>query len=99
MNKIAILVILIVNISIVNISCVRTDRKAAQKSAEEFRKHLAGSSGVLCTDTDTDGDGYISCTVFMHNADPIQIQCGSEMWCIVNCARGCKYQPAMKLSK
>lgn len=78
------------------IACNRTDKAAADTAAEEFITHVDGAQSVLCADTDTDGDGYVSCTVFMgKGVEPMQIQCGSEMYCI-NCARGCKYEPSMK---
>jgi len=78
-------------------ACQRTDKAAADASAKEFIKNIDGAKSVVCADTDTDGDGYVSCTVFLQgNAEPMQIQCGSQTYCF-NCARGCKYEPAMKL--
>lgn len=79
------------------IACNHTDKAAADSAAKEFIKHIDGATSVLCADTDTDGDGYVSCTVFMGKGEePMQIQCGSETVCINNCARGCKYEPSMK---
>lgn len=78
------------------IACNRTDKAAADAAAKEFITHIDGAQSVLCAETDTDGDGYVSCTVFMKGEEPMQIQCGSETYCI-NCARGCKYEPALRL--
>lgn len=79
------------------IACNRTDKAAADEAALEFITHIDGAQSVLCANADTDGDGYVSCTVFMgKGVEPMQIQCGSETYCIRNCARGCKYEPAMK---
>ena len=79
------------------VSCERTDSEAANASAREFIKNMPGSTGVVCADTDTDGDGYVTCTVFRGTQEPLQIQCGSQRWCVANCARGCKYQSLGKL--
>jgi len=79
-------------------ACSRTDVDAANKAAKAFVKNIDGATGVVCADTDTDGDGYVSCTVFMgKGVEPMQIQCGSETICINNCARGCKYEPSVKI--
>lgn len=77
------------------IACNRTDKAAADAAAKEFITHIDGAQSVLCAETDTDGDGYVSCTVFMKGEEPMQIQCGSQAYCF-NCARGCKYEPSMK---
>lgn len=89
---------LIVIVSLVlSVGCNRTDKAAADSAAQEYIKHIEGATSVVCADTDTDGDGYVSCTVFMGKGEePMQIQCGSEMYCVNNCARGCKYEPSMK---
>lgn len=79
-------------------ACQRTDFGKAQRSAEDYSKHIEGTTSVLCAQTDTDGDGYVSCTVFRSKSEePLQIQCGSERFCIWNCAEGCKYVPTMKM--
>jgi hypothetical protein len=79
------------------VACKTTDKEAADASAKEFIKNVDGAKSVVCADTDTDRDGYVSCTVFFAgDREPMQIQCGSETYC-VNCVRGCKYEPAMKL--
>lgn len=70
--------------------CNRTNVDAANAAAEEFVKKIEGATGFECAQQDTDGDGYVSCTVFRKGADPLLIECGSERFC-VNCARGCKY--------
>lgn len=79
-------------------ACQRTDVAAANTSAAEFAKHVPGATGTLCAEVDTDGDGYVSCTVFRSGDEPMQIQCGSQRICLFNCARGCKYEPSVKLN-
>lgn len=78
-------------------ACSRTDVDAANTAASVFTKNIQNSSGFSCAEVDTDNDGYVTCTVFRGSEEPMQIQCGSERWCIWNCARGCKYVPAMKI--
>lgn len=73
--------------------CSRTDTAKANSSAHEYMRDVPGATGAQCADTDSDGDGYVSCTIFRGSADPLPIQCGSEKWCVWNCASGCKYTP------
>lgn len=73
-------------------ACSNTNLGAANAAAEDFVKRMPEATGFSCADQDTDGDGYVTCTVFRRGLDPIPIQCGSERYC-VNCARGCKYVP------
>jgi hypothetical protein len=70
--------------------CNHTNTDAANASAEEFVKKIDGATGFDCANQDTDRNGYVACTVFRKDADPLLIECGSERFC-VNCARGCKY--------
>lgn len=50
----------------------------AENSAKSFAdRRFEGHKGVECMDRDTDGDGYVSCTVFMPN-DAIAIECATE---------------------
>lgn len=63
-------------------SCERTDVAAANASAAEYAKNIPGATGTLFAAVDTDGDGYVSCTVFRGNDEPMQIQCGSQRICI-----------------
>ncbi len=79
--------------------CRRTDPEAASSAAEEFVRHIPDATGVECAQTDSDGDGYCSCTVFKGREEPMQIQCGCQAVCVFNCVRGCKYQPTMKLDR
>lgn len=81
------------------IACTRTDPTAANTAAAQFVKHIPDATGVDCAQTDSDGDGYCSCTVFRGREEPMQIQCGCEAVCLWNCARGCKYQPSVKLDR
>lgn len=45
-------------------------------SAQEWAKDMPGTTSVKCAATDTDHDGYISCTVFREDKDPLFIECG-----------------------
>lgn len=81
---------------LVAIACRRTDGDAAQNSATEFAKRLPGATGeVDCTDIDTDGDGYCSCTAFMADGTTLSLDCGCSRE-IGSCTesgdipRGCK---------
>lgn len=82
---------------IVSASCSNADPQEAQRLAEQFAQHVDGATSVLCNDTDSDQDGYISCTVFRKDQDPLSLQCGAEKVCGCNCAHGCKYMPVGKI--
>jgi len=78
-------------------SCVRTDTEAANRAVKEFQQNFPDATGSTCAATDTDGDGYCSCTIFRGKEVPLQVQCGCEKFCIWNCAVGCKYVEAVKV--
>lgn len=92
-----VLVALVLVLVLLFSGCSRTDAEAANQSALQFTQHIEGQTGVVCAESDSDRDGYVSCTVFRGKDEPLQIQCGSEKWCVWNCARGCKYQPTVKV--
>lgn len=71
-------------------ACHNADVGEATRQAKEFMKKISGATAVECNPTDSDGDGYISCTVFRGSADPLPIQCGAENYCVFNCAHGCR---------
>jgi hypothetical protein len=71
-------------------ACHNADVASARKQAEEFAKEIPGAVRVQCNDSDSDGDGYVSCTIFRGSNDPLPIQCGAENWCVTNCAHGCR---------
>ena len=75
------------------VACARTKPEEANKAAAEYIKRVPGATGYECAATDSDDNGYCSCTVFRGEQDPMAIECGCERWCIWNCARGCKYVP------
>lgn len=79
-------------------ACTRTDPAEADRAAAEYMHNFPGATSVSCARTDSDGDGYCSCTVFRGAEEPEQIQCGCEAICIWNCVRGCKYEPSFKIS-
>ena len=59
------------------VGCNHADVADARKQAEEFMKKIPGAESVQCNDSDSDGDGYVSCTIFRGSADPLAIQCGA----------------------
>lgn len=77
-------------IFVVLAACHHADVGKAKKEAAEYAKHFQNVTGVECNASDSDGDGYVSCTIFRSDADPVPIACGAENWCITNCAEGCK---------
>lgn len=62
------------------------NQEAAQKAAEEFAKEVPNVKRVECVRFDTDNDGYISCTLFRDNADPLPIECAKK-WTL---NKGCR---------
>ncbi len=72
------------------VACTHADINEARNEAKEFVKHFPNATGVECNESDSDGDGYVSCTIFRDGDDPLPIACGAENWCVFNCARGCK---------
>lgn len=71
-------------------ACHNADVDKARKEAVEYAKHFENVTGVDCNASDSDGDGYVSCTIFRSDADPVPIACGAENYCVTNCAEGCK---------
>jgi hypothetical protein len=59
------------------------DHTHAEKQAREWaERNLAPGLTVECARVDSDGDGYISCTVFQRRADiiePIAIECARAL--------------------
>jgi hypothetical protein len=70
--------------------CHNADVADAQRQAEKFMQKIPGAVSVQCNDSDSNGDGYVSCTIFRGSAEPLAIQCGAENWCATNCAHGCR---------
>lgn len=70
-------------------ACHAADIGEARKQAAVFARKIPGFQSVECVDSDSDGDGYISCTVFRGDREPVAIKCGSENYCVSNCAHGC----------
>lgn len=75
------------------VACSTADIGRARKYAEDFAKNVDGATGVDCNDSDSDNDGYVSCTVFRKGMDPLPLSCGAERFCVFNCASGCKVTP------
>lgn len=79
-------------------ACTQTDPQVANESAKEFARNIPNSTGTNCVNSDSDGDGYCSCSVFRNGEPvPLTIQCGCERFCIWNCARGCKFVESVKV--
>lgn len=55
---------------------------AAQKEAKKWAADLGLQvTGVSCGDVDSDGDGYVSCTIALVNGDTKAIECrGAYSW-------------------
>ena len=70
--------------------CSSADVSDARKQAQDFMTKIPNAKSVECNDSDSNKDGYVSCTVFRTTGDPIGIQCGAENWCVFNCAHGCR---------
>lgn len=77
------------------------DPEAAKASARAYAKDLGYDvAGVSCTGVDSDGDGYVSCTVRLSNPDP-----SGHSLLALECSRGeatftsgCKVAPLVKNS-
>lgn len=63
----------------------------AKQSAQEFSTNIPGATGISCVATDSNDDGYCSCTVFRGEKAPVALECGCETMCL-RCAEGCKVQ-------
>jgi len=85
MKAIFAIVFLMIALGIVSVVVnVGFGHDAAQSAAEEYAKTVPNIAGVNCNKYDTDANGYISCTLFRRNAEPLQIECGFA---------GCKIPP------
>lgn len=50
----------------------------AENSAKAFAdRRFENSTGVECMERDSDGDGYVSCTIFLPD-DAVGIECATE---------------------
>lgn len=67
---------LILLFALVLFGCV--DHEKAETAAAEYAKKLPGSTGqVSCVPADSDGDGYVSCSIFMKKGPPTAVECRS----------------------
>lgn len=57
--------------------CVGPEQtKAAKREAQQWANDLGLQvTGISCTDIDSDGDGYVSCTVALKDGQTKQIEC------------------------
>lgn len=68
-------------------------QQSAQDNALKYMQDLGVSvSGAACSGSDSDKDGYTSCTVMLTNGDTKSIECGYEMAALPDMFqnRGCK---------
>ncbi len=81
---------IIISMIIGTLSGCRADHEKAVKAANEYKANIPGATGVSCVATDSDKDGYCSCTIFRGESDPLAVECGCQSWCWINCTAGCK---------
>lgn len=81
-------------------ACNKTDAAAAEKSAAEYAQKVKGATGdISCTQKDSDGDGYVTCTIFMAEGEDRSVECGAQARCwFGDCARGCKIVDTVKFT-
>ena len=48
----------------------------AQSNADAYAANFGSLSKAVCNKYDTDSNGYVTCTVFRRNENPIEIECG-----------------------
>jgi hypothetical protein len=65
------------------------DQHIADKNAREFMSSLGINGSVVCARVDSDGDGYVSCTI-NDNGKLIPIECAA----MVTLNKGCRMQRA-----
>lgn len=80
---IAVAIVAIVGVLVLNLlgasceSVVGTGEHAEQEARTHAKKLGWRLSGVACTGRDTDGDGYISCTVALEDGTERALECAS----------------------
>jgi Tfp pilus assembly protein FimT len=86
---VAIVGILLV-VAVAGMGSCAVDPDKAQEAADEFKQNIPGATNAVCVATDSDGDGYCSCTVFRKEGmEPVALDCGCETMCL-RCSEGCK---------
>lgn len=76
--------------------CACGDVEVAKGYARSYASDLGYSViGVACTGTDSDGDGYISCTVRVKDDEPLILQCASGS--AASFTAGCKAVQTFKV--
>lgn len=72
----------------------RGSAEHAEGAARAHAKKLGWEvKGVACAGTDTDGDGYISCTVVLEDSSERALECESGG---MSYAKGCKKAPLVE---
>jgi hypothetical protein len=72
------------------------DIEHAKASARSYARDLGYTAvGVSCTGTDSDGDGYVACSVRVEGQDaPIALECSHGDFTFTE---GCKLAPTYKM--
>lgn len=81
--------------SVAGAGCSMGSADHAEAAAQAHAGKLGWKvKGIACAGTDTDGDGYISCTVGLGNGDERNLEC--ESGGSLSRASGCKQAPLIK---
>lgn len=71
---ILLVVFLIILSPILNLSGFNHEQ--ATKHAQDYANQIGNHTSVSCNKYDSDANGYVSCTIFMHHSEPLEIECG-----------------------
>lgn len=74
------------------------DVEKARAAAKQYAQELGYKPlGIACTSTDTDGDGYVACSVRIEDkAEPLALECSRGDWTFTE---GCKVaMPKMRVN-
>lgn len=93
-------IIIVIFIAIAGIGIARCstgasgeDHEAAEKGAREFAQQMGlKATGVSCAKTDSDGDGYVSCTLALSQPDGTTKLEAIECARVVTFNQGCRMQ-------
>lgn len=68
--------------------------EGAIEEAKVFAGHLPDGKDaeIECAGYDSDGDGYVSCTIFREGQEPLFVECSRKTWTLT---KGCRGQKAV----
>ncbi len=83
--------------SLASSSCVTNaagwHKEAAEKNAKQFLQELNMKyDGVSCVKHDSDGDGYVSCTVALPESQTLALECAGFRFVSAFSNEGCREQ-------